>query len=1057
MAFGFQVGECDCPCASGTCSVPISCLGGRGCRQRFGGITRNGSGFVFVDITPETGWGTARGITVIDPLHPDVVIACNSAGDVFRTVDRGDDWTHQNLAVQLLAIHSRGSQVIMVGAAGSAFYSTNQGQNWTPGMVSGITGVLNSVWMVSSSLAYACGNNGTILKTSDGGQTWISQISGVTTELISVHFLDKNSGFVVGESGVVLRTSNGGNSWQPVAGMTGDGDCVLMLSRDDVFLFSRSGTTTTKWHWDGTLTNAGAGPTVATGRLSMAEILCRESDEPPLTPPFLMQANGCLVCPSLKVQFRGSNGPTTPVTPTAQHQNRIGDMTPYTLSVKQWGGINITGYTALNDATHGHDHPSLRLSVDWSQTDLQPAAFPQPNPPSFDPPFGAWLVFELSGGPQLTLAADERLSRVQVGADTKRMALANPNTAWSLIQMANSGFTFTDYRFVVDGETTTPLSYNSSTAQIQAAINTLSGVNGNAEVSGWPINETNHQGENRLAFKWLDDTMRTITATGGAGVQYQWQPNFGTYQIVPVVIQGGVVYGPSPVMSRGPYTTTEDAVDACWQSRGGFNQCPGYLVGFGGRNRGLYDRYKSFLEMPSLIPNGFGGQNCVDYCRPQDSFGDWANASLVPISYVVVQGQSAAEWVPETLDFSSGSFSFGFAVGVYADVPGAYSTEILIDNICLEWTAAAIAPICGATQIINEPMSSSVPLWLGAIMNCDTIDRECSAPIQYYGAQWRIETGWMVTDRCHDVETTFVAPDSFVGVAPYWWRDRMYAGGSLFQRLATWGAPANWKTNTFCLTVECELSLLRDDDGAWSADDAPFTPSNPTEYDLNQVRPEEDFGIMIGGLCKFGIRRNAIFINESYLNHNCNRSFFYLQQDGAILGNGDLLKCGNHLDCNHSTMPWLNDPFCSGDRLPRPWRGSYDCGPLDQFGFPGTHEVFSGALWCDTRTSVALLASAVPLKTAKLRLEVRWSGLENNTYDCRAADRFYVLARVNDSDIWMQIVYPNGATVNGGRVFNVSKVPPAGSPAFTWLQEPTVGVYAHRGGRFRNFKCWYTP
>jgi photosystem II stability/assembly factor-like uncharacterized protein len=57
------------------------------------------------------------------------------------------------------------------------------------------------------------GENGTILRTVDGGINWTPQSSGTTKWLYAVCFTDVNNGTVVGENGTILRTTNGGTTW----------------------------------------------------------------------------------------------------------------------------------------------------------------------------------------------------------------------------------------------------------------------------------------------------------------------------------------------------------------------------------------------------------------------------------------------------------------------------------------------------------------------------------------------------------------------------------------------------------------------------------------------------------------------------------------------------------------------------------------------------------------------------------------------------------------------------------------------------------------------------
>ena len=69
---------------------------------------------------------------------------------------------------------------------------------------------LLSVKFISSTAGWAVGQDGTILRTTNGGTTWIPQTSGTTEWLNSVHFTDNNTGWTVGDGGTILKTTNGG-------------------------------------------------------------------------------------------------------------------------------------------------------------------------------------------------------------------------------------------------------------------------------------------------------------------------------------------------------------------------------------------------------------------------------------------------------------------------------------------------------------------------------------------------------------------------------------------------------------------------------------------------------------------------------------------------------------------------------------------------------------------------------------------------------------------------------------------------------------------------------
>ncbi len=68
---------------------------------------------------------------------------------------------------------------------------------------------------------WAVGNSGTIIHTTDGGNTWEYQESGTGHDLRDIHFIDSRIGWVVGDSATILRTTDGGQSWQPLT-ISGD-------------------------------------------------------------------------------------------------------------------------------------------------------------------------------------------------------------------------------------------------------------------------------------------------------------------------------------------------------------------------------------------------------------------------------------------------------------------------------------------------------------------------------------------------------------------------------------------------------------------------------------------------------------------------------------------------------------------------------------------------------------------------------------------------------------------------------------------------------------------
>jgi photosystem II stability/assembly factor-like uncharacterized protein len=74
---------------------------------------------------------------------------------------------------------------------------------------------LLGVWSTDAQHVWAVGTEGAIVRTSDGGATWIEQPSGTTGSLHAIQFTDAQRGFIVGDAGTVLATTDGGATWSP--------------------------------------------------------------------------------------------------------------------------------------------------------------------------------------------------------------------------------------------------------------------------------------------------------------------------------------------------------------------------------------------------------------------------------------------------------------------------------------------------------------------------------------------------------------------------------------------------------------------------------------------------------------------------------------------------------------------------------------------------------------------------------------------------------------------------------------------------------------------------
>lgn len=132
-----------------------------------------------------------------------------------------------------------------------------------------IIDTLYGITMYDSNNGWACGQNGLILNTQNGGRTWTVQLVNTTRDLHGISFITSSIGWVVGNNGVIARTSSAGSTWvnltsptaenlksvyaysQLIAWAVGDSGTILRTTNGVTWLAMVSGTTSnlTKVHF----------------------------------------------------------------------------------------------------------------------------------------------------------------------------------------------------------------------------------------------------------------------------------------------------------------------------------------------------------------------------------------------------------------------------------------------------------------------------------------------------------------------------------------------------------------------------------------------------------------------------------------------------------------------------------------------------------------------------------------------------------------------------------------------------------------------------------------
>src|SRR5205814_1323325 len=81
------------------------------------------------------------------------------------------------------------------------------------GAASGTTAHLRAMAVLGTTLVWAAGQAGMIMRSNDFGATWLPCNTPAGATLYGIGFRDANEGWAVGEGGVVLHSTDGGINW----------------------------------------------------------------------------------------------------------------------------------------------------------------------------------------------------------------------------------------------------------------------------------------------------------------------------------------------------------------------------------------------------------------------------------------------------------------------------------------------------------------------------------------------------------------------------------------------------------------------------------------------------------------------------------------------------------------------------------------------------------------------------------------------------------------------------------------------------------------------------
>jgi photosystem II stability/assembly factor-like uncharacterized protein len=156
----------------------------------------------------------SQGLNAIVAPDESNIVAVGDNGKILRSSNGGNTWSRTtNGSVNYKSAAFIGNDV-WVGGSDGKVYKTTKVNTGLVGYLTGSVNSVNGVDFVTSTVGYACGDGGTVYRTSDGGLTWTLKNTGLpNVKFNCVSFRDAAVGVIGGNNGTAYVTTNSGDSW----------------------------------------------------------------------------------------------------------------------------------------------------------------------------------------------------------------------------------------------------------------------------------------------------------------------------------------------------------------------------------------------------------------------------------------------------------------------------------------------------------------------------------------------------------------------------------------------------------------------------------------------------------------------------------------------------------------------------------------------------------------------------------------------------------------------------------------------------------------------------
>lgn len=163
--------------------------------------------------------GTTLEISEIVAVDENYVYAGCKQGNIIRSWDGGNTWTLYNsglgTSMEFIAIDFVSPLTgFVAGTNGTVLKTTDAGVTWVQ-KSTGFTHLLWDMDFVDSLYGWISGTGERIIATTDGGETWNLQLSAGGLGTYGISFVNRLNGVAAGSSGNTFYTEDGGVTWTP--------------------------------------------------------------------------------------------------------------------------------------------------------------------------------------------------------------------------------------------------------------------------------------------------------------------------------------------------------------------------------------------------------------------------------------------------------------------------------------------------------------------------------------------------------------------------------------------------------------------------------------------------------------------------------------------------------------------------------------------------------------------------------------------------------------------------------------------------------------------------